>query len=135
LKTCGTIPLDNAAGEGQAHFNKHLERDHEKYVKAKRNQENESPLTEGLFVKLEPELREALIVAAKRGAKGLRKYHDDALKLQKDAFLRQKQIEHQKKCEYAIESNTFNLGITLICAIIQIDAGRMLQQHGKCIMS
>jgi hypothetical protein len=42
-------------------------------------------------------------VAAKRGAKGLRKYHDDALKLQKDADLRQKQIEHQKKCKNAKE--------------------------------
>jgi hypothetical protein len=46
LKTCGTIRLDNAAGEGQARF----ERNHEKYVKAKQNSECESPLTEGLFV-------------------------------------------------------------------------------------
>jgi hypothetical protein len=135
LKTCGTIRLDNAAGEGQARFNKHFERDHEKYVKAKRNQENKYQLTEGLFVKLEPELREALLVAAMRGAKGLRKYHDDALKLQNDADLRQKQIEHQKKCENAREQYIQSWNYIDMYHNIQIDAGRMLQRHGKCVMS
>jgi hypothetical protein len=130
LKTCGMIRLDNAAGEGQARFNKHFERDHEKYAKPKQNSESESPLTEGLFVTIEPELKEALIVEAKRGAQGLRKHHNDALKCQNDAGVRRKQIEYPKKCE-AAKSNTFNPGITLICTTIQIGVGRMLRQHGK----
>jgi hypothetical protein len=66
-----------------------------KYVKAKRN-DTEKPVVEGLFVKLVPELQTTLIVAAKRGVSALRKYHDNAMKLQKDADSKRKQIEHEK---------------------------------------
>ena len=45
----------------------------------------------------------ALIVAAKRGAPGLRRVHDDALKLQKQADLKRHQIEHEKNIEIAKE--------------------------------
>ena len=82
MKTCGTIRLGSAAGEGQARFNKHFEQMHEHYVVANRNEKETTNLVEGLFIRLCPELKKSLIVAAKRGASGLRRVHDDALKLQ-----------------------------------------------------
>ena len=109
MKTCGTIRLDNAAGEGQARFNKHFERMHQHYVNSRKK--DSSNLVEGLFIGLSPELQESLIVTAKRGAPGLRKVHDDALNLQKEADLKRHQLEHEKNIinaeEKYIESCNF----------------------------
>ena len=76
---------------------------------AKRNERDTTNLVEGLFIRLCPELRESLIVAAKRGAPGLRRVHDDALKLQKRADLKRHQIEHEKNIENAKEQYQYNI--------------------------
>eukprot|EP00956_Cyclotella_meneghiniana_P011123 scaffold15566_cov34-Cyclotella_meneghiniana.AAC.1 len=103
MKVSGTIRLDHAAGDGMLQTNGHVDRNVSQYIKKNRNDKSDEDEAPSLFFQLPEELRITAMIAAKRGAPTLRKEHDVALKLQKEADLRRKRVEHQKNLENAKE--------------------------------
>ena len=103
MKVSGTIRLDHAAGDGMLQTNGHIDRNVSQYIKKNRNDKSDEDETPSLFFQLPEELRITAMIAAKRGAPSLRKEHDVALKLQKEADLRRKRVEHEKNLENAKE--------------------------------
>ena len=103
MKVSGTIRLDHAAGDGMLQTNGHIDRNVSQYIKKNRNDKSDEDETPSLFFQLPEELRITAMIAAKRGAPTLRKEHDVALNLQKEADLRRKRVEHEKNLENAKE--------------------------------
>ena len=103
MKVSGTIRLDHAAGDGMLQTNGHVDRNVSQYIKKNRKKTSNENETPSLFFQLPEELRITAMIAAKRGAPALRKEHNVALKLQKEADLRRKRIEHEKNLENAKE--------------------------------
>lgn len=103
MKVAGTIRLDHAAGDGMMQTNGHIDRNVNQYIKKNRKKEVSENETPSLFFQLPEELRITAMIAAKRGAPALRKEHNVALNLQKEADLRRKRIEHEKNLENAKE--------------------------------
>ncbi len=103
MRRAGTIRLDHAAGDGMIKYNSHVDRDHEKYIRGNRPSANKEAASSGLFFTLPKQLQISAVVAAKCGAKNLKKEHDDALELQKKADLKRKQAEQERRVEKAKE--------------------------------
>jgi hypothetical protein len=99
LKTYGTIRLDSAAAEGHARTNNTFGRAHENFIKYRKG--TNADVKPGLLHQLEPELITSLFHAAKKGAPKLRRRHDEALNL-----LKQAKLNKLKATQLKITENT-----------------------------